>query len=86
MWPLNASWKLGVALDPKFIDPKAWATGGNVLDYAITRNQISTDWTLMAFMRDLGLKAGDWPEVDSQWKPNVPFRGDVAATHPHKIV
>jgi hypothetical protein len=75
----------GICLDPAYADASTWATEEGVRGYVRSLGQISTDFVLAHIVQRLGLTYGDWPEVNSLWRNDRPFRQGVAATHPHKM-
>ena len=72
----------GLCLDPRWRDPATWARGE--CSIVISRGEISTDFTLLAILRELGMRWWHDAEIDSHWAPPQHWRTDPAVTHPHK--
>jgi hypothetical protein len=78
--------KSKLCLDPAYCNPETWSLHSATTQYAISRGEMSTDYTLAHISRRLMLNVGDWSEIDSQWTPRPRFRKyGVSVSHPHKI-
>jgi hypothetical protein len=75
----------GMSVDSSYRDYRIWAIDEASTDHALSTGHISTDYLLFHIIHRLGLRSGEWSEVDSMRKKSRPFREGVAATYPHKL-
>lgn len=73
----------GEPLHHRYRDQRNWNIR-NVCRMSVEQGKISTDFTLMAMLRRLGLKWAHSPEIDSWWHQPPRFKAGAAVTHPHK--